>query len=517
MEAPTNANSPGALSPAAAHAAPLTIIDAPPPRRSTAIAEQKHIDTRWSSGVAWIDAWSAAAAAASRFASRASRSACILRRCAARAAGARATPTMAARGALIHSASRREVQRGDAEIASCTMAAATAAAPMSRRVFTADTSLAASLYTGCATSHLASNATSMLRPPTVLLIGSQKSGSSSLRDLLHARGLCKPQSGELSFFNHPCFAARPVSAAEVTTVYLREWSRCQAALGTFDKSPATYAAPWAPLRVCEALPPRQRLLMLLRDPVARAYSGYGQCIKAHQFSPPALRHANRTHHRFDLSGFSAAVRLELAIVRGCQPWATGESEVDVARGKALAACCETVRGSGVFGGREVCATTPACRAGTTAQPHRQGQVHLGSTFGQWCSTHVRAGVYVKHLRLWYRYTRRDDILLVRSEDFFADPSGVADEVVARLVGREAAAVAAAVAAANPVGRVQAHATPAAGMEEGTRRLLEEFYRPYNRELYALVGRDLGWDRKAAPRSGRVFGGSAVARARARAG
>ena len=67
---------------------------------------------------------------------------------------------------------RREVQRGDAEIASCTMAAATAAAPMSRRVFTADTSLAASLYTGCATSHLASNATSMLRPPTVLLIGS---------------------------------------------------------------------------------------------------------------------------------------------------------------------------------------------------------------------------------------------------------------------------------------------------------------------------------------------------------
>ena len=51
----------------------------------------------------------------------------------------------------------------------------------------------------------------------------------------------------------------------------------------------------------------------------------------------------------------------------------------------------------------------------------------------------------------------------------------------------------------------------------TRRLLEEFYRPYNRELYALVGRDLGWDRKAAPRSGRVFGGSAAARARARAG
>ena len=148
------------------------------------------------------------------------------------------------------------------------MAAATAAAPMSRRVFTADTSLAASLYTGCAASHLASNATSALRPPTVLLIGSQKGGSSSLRDLLHARGLCKPQSGELSFFNHPCFAARPVSADEVTRVYLREWSRCQAALGSFDKSPATYAAPWAPLRVCEALPPRQRLLMLLRDPVA---------------------------------------------------------------------------------------------------------------------------------------------------------------------------------------------------------------------------------------------------------
>jgi len=56
----------------------------------------------------------------------------------------------------------------------------------------------------------------------------------------------------------------------------------------FDKSPATYVQPWIPLRVCQALPPQQKILLMLRDPVSRAFSGYHQCLSVGQFRPPKL-------------------------------------------------------------------------------------------------------------------------------------------------------------------------------------------------------------------------------------
>ena len=114
---------PARLSPAA-HAAPLTIIDAPPPyERNTAIAEQPGLQL-----VLHVSSRGSTAAAPPPPPPRASPPALRVEPASCGAAlrylEARATPTMAARGALRGSTPRRrEVQRGDAEIASCTMAA----------------------------------------------------------------------------------------------------------------------------------------------------------------------------------------------------------------------------------------------------------------------------------------------------------------------------------------------------------------------------------------------------------
>ena len=85
--------------------------------------------------------------------------------------------------------------------------------------------------------------------PLIIVAGVQKGGSSSMRDLLSQQGLCHPATGELQFFNHECFAGRPIQEDE-REAYFAEWHHCRAqahsggvqGLLGFDKSPATYTA-----------------------------------------------------------------------------------------------------------------------------------------------------------------------------------------------------------------------------------------------------------------------------------
>ena len=310
-------------------------------------------------------------------------------------------------------------------------------------LFSARSSLARSLYVGCPPPRL--DITKPRLAPLIIVAGVQKGGSSSARDLLHRYGLCEPgNSGELHFFNHECFAVRPVQDEE-RAAYYQEWRHCRSRLDTrtsvhvfgrssFDKSPATYIQPWIPLRVCQALPPRQKILLLLREPVARAFSGYRQCHTGHTFSPPRLL-ANAS--RRNLDGFSVAAALEVDVARRCSPWGTGEPERDAALGEAFSACCVQVAQE--HGLREpsswpLCRTTPHCANGTRVGHHARGASRRGGAFGQWCYTHVLAGVYVRYLRLWYRHHRPHDILLGRSEDFYANQSGFMSELMPMILG-----------------------------------------------------------------------------------
>ncbi|WP_433670617.1 sulfotransferase domain-containing protein [Nocardia sp. CA-136227] len=102
---------------------------------------------------------------------------------------------------------------------------------------------------------------------------------------------------------------------------------------------------------------------------------------------------------------------------------------------------------------------------------------------------LAAGIYVNSVRRWLDTYGRENVHLVAAEDFFADVSrtvcgiheflglpAVEPELHAEVVNR------------NPLEYPPAEA-------ESLGRL-REFYRPYNEELFELLGRDLGWNHPA---------------------
>ncbi|MCC6301280.1 MAG: sulfotransferase [Gammaproteobacteria bacterium] len=99
-------------------------------------------------------------------------------------------------------------------------------------------------------------------------------------------------------------------------------------------------------------------------------------------------------------------------------------------------------------------------------------------------SYLRRGVYVEQIRRWHEQFPREQILILKSEDFFADPAACFRDVVRFLgLGRH---------------ELPSYDTFNAGAESAlsgeTRRRLREYFRPYNAELYDYLGVDFGWDR-----------------------
>jgi hypothetical protein len=353
-------------------------------------------------------------------------------------------------------------------------------------VFTANNSRHAHvLYVGCPHPHVPVRP---LRPPILIVAGVQKGGTSSMRSLLPQRRLCHSATGELNFFNHECFARRPVEPGELDG-YLGEWRSCHGQ-GAFDKSPATYIQPWIPLRVCQSLRPRPKIFFLLRNPIERAWSGYYYCQEMHEFRPPRLVRREGTTTSSVVSDFHDLAWLEVDITNRCSPFGTGDPSIDLALGVAFADCCAGVaREHGIVTPWPGCFNTPGCANTTVVAPHRRKQVHLGGAFGQWCYTHVRAGLYETHLKLWYRHHRPEDVLLARSEDFFYDESMIIDHLMAHLLGRNRPG------GLNRSSTVKGATSTGAHMHtmrNDTRAMLQAFYAPFNARLEKLVGQKFRW-------------------------
>jgi hypothetical protein len=108
--------------------------------------------------------------------------------------------------------------------------------------------------------------TAPARLPSFLIIGAQKSGTTTLLDALgHHPGVFAPPD-ELHFFSHRWDRGLPW--------YEAQFSPTQAddrVIG--EKSPSYLSHPDAPGRIAGTLP-AARLVVLLRDPVQRAYSHY---------------------------------------------------------------------------------------------------------------------------------------------------------------------------------------------------------------------------------------------------
>lgn len=98
-------------------------------------------------------------------------------------------------------------------------------------------------------------------------------------------------------------------------------------------------------------------------------------------------------------------------------------------------------------------------------------------------SYAARGRYAEQLERWLAFFPRARVLVLSSEDFYADPPGVVATALEFL--------------GLPGGRTETHRRDNegryAGMDPGLRRELAQRFAADNRRLYALLGRDLGWE------------------------
>jgi hypothetical protein len=97
-------------------------------------------------------------------------------------------------------------------------------------------------------------------------------------------------------------------------------------------------------------------------------------------------------------------------------------------------------------------------------------------------SYAARGLYAEQIEHWLRYFPREQLLVIRSEDFFNDPASSVAETIGFLglppwTSREFR---------------KFNAGDYGEIDPGIRRRLIEFFAPHNRRLYNLLGRDFGW-------------------------
>jgi hypothetical protein len=92
--------------------------------------------------------------------------------------------------------------------------------------------------------------------------------------------------------------------------------------------------------------------------------------------------------------------------------------------------------------------------------------------------------YIEQLPRWMNLFPQEQLMIVNSEELFADPATIVKQTLAFL---------------NLPDEVNAAYKPFnearyAPMKAETRQRLIEYFKPYNQRLYELLGRDFGWDK-----------------------
>lgn len=99
-------------------------------------------------------------------------------------------------------------------------------------------------------------------------------------------------------------------------------------------------------------------------------------------------------------------------------------------------------------------------------------------------SYLARGRYIEQIKRWRTYFSAEQMLIMSSEDFYADPSKAMKRVGVFLE--------------LPQWRLEDKKSHNAGkyakMDPKIRQDLAEYFKPYNQQLYDYVGHDFGWDR-----------------------
>jgi hypothetical protein len=256
--------------------------------------------------------------------------------------------------------------------------------------------------------------------PEYLIIGAQKCGTSSLyRYLVAHPSAAAAARKEVHFFDWEFRrgtdwyrAHFPLAALGVA---FRSFTGRRLVVG--EASPYYLFHPHAPARV-KALLPNVKLIVLLRDPVARTLSAYQHQVRR-----------GREPLSFEDALAQEGERLEPEIAR------------------------------------------LAC------DPDYKSVVHRNLAY-------KARGVYADQISRWLDVFPREQLLVIRSEDFFEDTTATLTQVLDYLD----------LPHWTPPGYRRFNAAEYDEMAPVTRRHLIEYFAPRNQRLYDLLGRDFGWPR-----------------------
>lgn len=213
----------------------------------------------------------------------------------------------------------------------------------------------------------------------------------------------------------------------------------------FDKSPALYTKPWAPIRLVEAFRASSiliKIVVLLRNPTLRAWSGFLQCYKYLGSNLIGTSMSALDNVTLTRTLFAKLAQLEIDIVDNCPvPVGSGNFTADYANARAFGACCEAVAlkhghhmwpGCRAYGKSVAASTRYRCMKVSSQLGLRPSDENRwsGGAFGDYCFDFVRQGIYLNYLPAWF--SSGLDVQLVLSEEFFSNPYDVVKRLVQQL-------------------------------------------------------------------------------------
>ena len=261
--------------------------------------------------------------------------------------------------------------------------------------------------------------------PDFLIIGTQRGGTTSLYRYLKAHPCIGATSNkDLHFFDRRFHKGLswyrshfPTKLEKACAEQLRRLT-----LVTGEASPSYLFHPHAPKRVAQVLP-HVKLIVLLRNPVSRAYSQY--------------------HHAIEL-GFET---LSFAEAIEAEEERTAKEHEKILKDE---------------------------RYYSEEYKHR---------------SYLTKGIYVDQLQAWMKLFPREQFLILKSEDFYADPSATFKQALTFLNLPDTE-----LELGEKEYKQYNTNTYFSKMDAAMRTRLVEYFKPHNARLYDLLGVDFGWDK-----------------------